>query len=108
MKSIKSLLDLPGRIYIFFDSVETKQKFIQQALSEGVPFGDGAIITERSLADIMVLETNGTVHYPGHFGILAFYSRDNSITRINYAKWISGDKKFVIKKKEIKRCTKAK
>lgn len=98
MQSIKSLLDLPGRIYLFFDSVETKQLFMQHALNENITFGDGVIVTDRNVSDIMVLETNATIHYPGYIGTLWFYTKDARLTRIDYAKWINNKNNYIIQK----------
>ena len=98
MQSIKSLLDLPGRIYLFFDSVETKQLFVQHALNENITFGDGVIVTDRNVSDIMVLETNATIHYPGYIGTLWFHTKDARLTRIDYAKWINNKNDYIIQK----------
>lgn len=98
MKLIKSLLDLPGRIYLFFDSVETKQLFVQHALNENITFGDGVIVTDRNVSDIMVLETNATIHYPGYIGTLWFRTKDARLTRIDYAKWINNKNDYIIEK----------
>lgn len=96
MRTIRELLTIEPKVYLYFDSAKTIELFKEIALKENIIFASGNLITEQQVGEIMVLNKNGTIHYPGFCGTMLFGSTHLSITRIHFSKWINGDDDYII------------
>ena len=86
MRTIRELLTIESRVYLYFDSGKTIGLFKEIALKENIIFASGNLIAEQQVGEIMVLNKNGTIHYPGFCGTMLFCSTHPSITIIHFSK----------------------
>lgn len=105
MKNTRTLTELrnslKGRIYIYLENKDICKKFLQDAENEGYRFGK-IKPTKSSGSNIIALEKNKKLSYVGFVGHIAFQCNggsDNSdFYRIDYRKFINGDKDYFFKK----------
>lgn len=91
MRTIKELINPTKKVYIIMRTKEMRFRFMSDAAREGITFSDGVKLTERSVDDIMVLQTDGTVCFLGFAGRMKYHhNKENSIC-INYEKYVDGD-----------------
>ena len=82
-RTIKELVKKNGRVYVYLGDSETGNQFMKQAESEGFTFTDGAKPTERCYAEIMA------------FGSGAKTIGNEELIRVDYKKYIAGDRKYI-------------
>ena len=93
-KTIRSLSERNGRVYVYLANSAIGEKFIQQAEKEGFTFGDGVKPTKRCYAEIMAVNRDITINFVGANGRIAFGSGaktigDEELIRIDFEKYIS-------------------
>lgn len=88
MRKIKDLINLNKKVYIILNNNEIREKFMRDAETEGITFGDGVRPTKRKAEEIMSLQPNGTICYVGWAGRLCFKSMQENIIRIDYEEYI--------------------
>lgn len=93
-KTIRSLSEQDGRVYVYLANSAIGEKFLQQAEQEGFTFGDGVKPTERCYAEIMAVNRDITINFVGIIGRIAFGSGaktigDEKLIRIDFEKYIS-------------------
>ena len=103
---ISDLFQHKGSLYVYCSSFAVKKRFEHDLIEQGFRFGDGVSPSEREIHDLMSVDRDYTLHYCGfiphvQFGSLQapIYCRRNSYngcTRIDYARFISGEDKYVI------------
>lgn len=99
-RTIKELVKKNGRVYVYLGDSETGNQFMKQAESEGFTFTDGAKPTERCYAEIMAVNRDITINFVGMNGRIAFGSGakiigNEVLIRIDYKKYIAGDRKCI-------------
>ena len=104
-RTIKALAEMKGRVHVYLPNREIGTRFIRQAEEEGFTFGDGVKPTapERGYSLIMGVNHNLTLNYVGIVGRMAFCSGcrkigDEKYLRIDFEKYINGEKRYYIKK----------
>ena len=95
MRSIKNLLKLNGRIYLYLQDEKIGKLFLENAEKEGFTFGDGVNPTKRKADSIFAINDDFTINYVGYIGHLAFNSSVDKIVRIDYYKYLSDDDEYV-------------
>ena len=96
-----------GRIYIYLDNEKIGKRFMQDAENEGYRFGK-IKPTENGWSDIIALESKKQLSYVGFVGHVCFQCNggDNgNLTRIDYEKYVNGDKNFIFKGKPLSETT---
>ena len=97
MRTIKNLLSLNGRVFVYLATEELAKLFLENAEAEGFTFGDGVKPTERHISDIFALHRDMTINYVGWAGHMAYENPDRVIgerlIRIDYGEYISGREK---------------
>lgn len=93
-KTIKSLSEQNGRVYVYLANSAIGEKFLQQAEQEGFTYGDGVKPTERCYAEIMAVNRDITINFVGANGRIAFGSGaktvgNEKLIRIDFEKYIS-------------------
>ncbi len=100
MRTIRNLLSMDGRVYVFLRSRNICRLFQEQAESEGFTFRDGVAPTNREFTDIFALNHDWTINYVGWAGHMAFRFPDavqgEPLIRVDYGKYMSGCADFVI------------
>ena len=88
-------------IYVYLASSALCDLFLQNAEKEGFTFGDGVKPAERERDDIFALNNDWTINYVGFVGHMAFANANNVINkkliRVDYGKYLSGNKDYIIK-----------
>ena len=97
MRTIKSLLNQKGRVYVFLRDTETALRFIRMAEGEGFTYGDGAALSSREISDIYALNGDFTVNTVGFAGHMAFYAKSGRIVRVDFAEYVSGGDDYILK-----------
>ena len=97
MKSISELSKLEGRVYVYLSSPEICKQFFEDAEAEGFTFGDGKKPSQKQTANIIALNSNGTLNYVGANGRIAYGSGakkvgEKMIIRIDYERYVSNNK----------------
>ena len=103
MRSIKDLLKFKGNINIYLNSSAVCTLFLKTAEAEGFTLGKDGKPTDSPYNDLIALHHDFTIAHHGYVGHLAF--RMNGKMRpavptiwIDYAKYISGDRKYIIRR----------
>ena len=104
MRTVGELLLNNGIIYVWFSTQELCRHFLKQAEREGFSFGDGVKPTKRETDDYLAINPDWTLNYIGLMGRMAFagakymgWGKDRQkIIRIDYAKYISGRRDYII------------
>lgn len=99
MRTITELSKLDGRVYVYLANVQIGEQFLQQAENEGFTFPDGVKPTKRCYEEIMAVNHDKTLNYVGANGRTAFGGgakkvNNESLIRVDYAKYVIGDKDF--------------
>lgn len=95
MRTIEELREVyAGKLHVYCKDEETAQRFLIDAEAEGFKFGD-IKPTENHTSDIYAVEGDKKIAYVNSVGRMAFQS-DYSV-RVDYAKYIAGDDKFIIR-----------
>lgn len=93
-KTIRSLSEQDGRVYVYLANSAIGEKFLQKAEQEGFTFADGVKPTERCYAEIMAVNRDITINFVGMNGRIAFGSGaktvgNEELIRIDFEKYIS-------------------
>lgn len=99
--NIRRIADLFGRrdkIYIYLANKEVGNRFLSDAEKEGFRFGDGISPTEREPDDVMAIHKDRTICYLGWAGHQFFYQQKCKIPRIDYERYINGERRCIFKK----------
>lgn len=99
-RTLKELVKKNGRVYVYLKDSETGNQFMQQAESEGFTFTDGTKPIKRCYAEIMAVNRDITINFVGMNGRIAFGSGakmvgNEELIRVDYKKYISGDRKYI-------------
>ena len=82
---------------------EGAARFLQMAEDEGFTFGDGVKPIKRECGEIMAINQDNTINFVGHIGAIAFQAGakkigNEELIRIDFDKYVSGEKHFLFKK----------
>ena len=107
MKLISELFRHKGYIFVYCSSVPVKQMFERHLDEQGFAFEDGTRVTERKIADVMVIGRDYTVKFCsrtfqmicGSLQDPVYVKGDHSrgSIRVDYARFISGEENYVIR-----------
>ena len=99
--NIRRIADLFGRkdkIYIYLANKEISNQFLKDAEKEGFRFDDGTSPTEREPDDVMAVHKNRSICYLGWIGHMRFYQPKCDVPRIDYERYINGERRYMYKK----------
>lgn len=99
MRTIRSLAEKNGRVYVYLANDEIGNKFLQEAEKEGFTFCDGVKPTERCYAEIMAVNHNITINFVGANGRIAFGAGaekigNENLIRVDFEKYIAGNEDY--------------
>ena len=97
MNTIKNLLSLDGRVYVYLSCREVGDKFLENAQAEGFMIGDKKP-TEAEHDSIFVLNHDMTLNYPSYIGHMAFHMPNScsyKIIRVDYEKYLAGGEDYI-------------
>ncbi|MCD8117931.1 MAG: hypothetical protein LUE29_00320 [Lachnospiraceae bacterium] len=99
-RTLKALAELGARVYVYCPDCRTKQQFIEKAEDEYFHYCDGKSLLEREPENIMALNQDKTVNFVGYIGHLAFRTSakmvgDKTLLKVDYRKYLAGDKNFI-------------
>ena len=90
MRTIRKLVNQEKNVYIILRTKEMQFRFMSDAAREGITYEDGVKTTERTVDDIMVLKTNGTICFLGFAGRMKYHHYKNQSLCIEYEKYVDG------------------
>ncbi|MBQ4568480.1 MAG: hypothetical protein IJA62_00235 [Ruminococcus sp.] len=96
MRTIRELINKDRKVYIFLRTKAMEYRFMSDAQREGITYSDGVEATERAVDDIMALRADGTICFLGWAGRMCCHYSKSGVLRIDYEKYISGEKDYVI------------
>ncbi|MCQ4023208.1 MULTISPECIES: hypothetical protein [unclassified Ruminococcus] len=96
MRKIRDLINNEKKVYIYLRNRATEYRFMSDAEREGITYGDGVKPTERLVDDIMALHDDGTICFLGWAGRMAYHYSKDTVKRIDYEKYISGETGYLI------------
>lgn len=85
-----------GKVYVYLASEKIGRIFFRQAEAEGFLFGDGIKPTGKHYSDIIAVHPDGTLHYVGTYGRMAFHSGDKTVRKIDFEKYIRNETHYVL------------
>lgn len=97
MNTVKNLLSLDGRVYVYVPDEKIAARFLENAQSEGFTVGDKKP-TEAGYSDIFALNGDMTLSYPGFIGHMAFRSPKAcsfKLIRVDYERYLSGSEDYI-------------
>lgn len=97
---------IKGKIYIYLDNEKIGKQFLQDAEDEGYKFGK-IKPTDNSWSNIIALGKHKHISYVGFVGHVAFQCGGNNkdLTRVDYEKYVNGDRNFLFKNKPLTEMT---
>lgn len=100
-RTIKALGQPDGRVYVYLADEATGRRFLEAAQAEGFTFPDGVLPTQRHYAEIMAVNANGTLHYVGAVGRIAFGSGakrvgESRLLRVDFRRYIAGEREYLM------------
>ena len=96
MRTIRQLINSEKKVYIFLRNKSIQSRFMCDAEHEGITFGDKVKPTERKADDIMALNADGTICFPGWAGRMCYHYGGDTAIRIDYEKYIDGAQNYII------------
>ena len=111
-RPISELFKHEGALYIHCASPAVKAMLARDLTEQGFRFRDGASPEQRELDSLMCIHRDYTIGFCGYVCQVQYnigpsdqleYCKENSergATRIDYARFISGDKKYVLRRKK--------
>ena len=100
--NIRRIADLFGRkdkIYIYLANRDIGNQFLKDAEKEGFHFGDGIRPTERTPDGVMAVYKNRELCYLSWAGHLFFYQKKCKIPRIDYERYVNGERRYIYQKR---------
>ena len=95
MRTIKHFISQESKVYFFMKDKDTCLRFYKDAEAEGITFG-GAKPTEKETSDLIALLPCGEICYVGWAGRMCYHNCNKGVLRINYEKYTSGNKEYLI------------
>ena len=95
MPTIKKFISKNKKVYFFMKDKDTCFRFYQDAEAEGITFS-GIKPTEKGTTDLVALLDSGEICYVGWAGRMCYHNCKINVLRIDYAKFISGEKDFLL------------
>lgn len=105
IENLRNVVD--GKLYIYCDNEKIGKQFMQDAEFEGYRFGK-IKPTENGWSDIVAVEKRKQLSFVGFCGHMNFQCNGGDgggLTRIDYEKYLNGDKNFVFKGKPFNETT---
>lgn len=95
MRTVRELIHTEKKVYILLRNEATRECFVHDAEREGVTYGDKVPLSERSVDDIMALQSDGTICFLGAIGRMCFQANPENVLRVDYEKYVSGEDDFI-------------
>lgn len=92
-----------GQLYIYCDNEKIGKQFLQDAENEGYRFGKMKP-TDNGWINIVALEKKKQLSFVGFCGHMNFQCNGGSnggLTRVDYEKYVNGEKNFIFKNKPL-------
>ena len=89
MRNIKDLINNEKKVYILLKNEDIAKRFMADAETEGITFGDGVKPSYRKPDDIMALLPDGTLCYVGFIGRM--YHKSEHCVCVDYDKYLKGE-----------------
>lgn len=86
----------PRHTYIFCRSSNIARLFLVNAAKEGFSFGNGDSPHEKETSDLFTINDDFTISYLGWAGHVLFKNAGGNIVRIDYGKYLSGAKDYIM------------
>lgn len=96
IRRIRDLLGRNEKIYIYLASERIGKEFLRNAEEEGLRFGEGSKPTQHRWSDVLAVMKNKTICYVGWVGRMRFHQRKCDLPRIDYERYMNGERKFGI------------
>ena len=98
MSTIKEIMEKHEKSYIVFKGIESKRRFVSDALKEGIVFTNGSLPELLNTDEVIVLYNNKTIAKLGWAGRVKYHNNRNQLPIIDYGKYLSGDNNYLIVK----------
>ena len=96
MRTIKELIGKEDKVYILLKTRAIRYRFMADAETEGITYGDGVTPTNREVDDIMALRADGTICFLGWAGHMCYHHSEGRVLRIDYERYITGADDYII------------
>ncbi len=96
MRTIKNLINPEKHIYVLFNNKDLCRQFLEQAEWEGFTIGDNGKPTDIEPTDVIAVQPNNKLCHLGFVSRMALRSKQKNIVRIDYEKYINGDRKYLV------------
>ena len=83
MSTIKEITEKYEKAYIVFKDIDSRRRFVSEALKEGVVFTNGSLPKLSNTDDVIMLYSNKTIARLGWAGRVNYYNNQD-ITKIKY------------------------
>ena len=97
MRTIRQLINPDKKVYIYMRGKAIRYRFMGDAEREGITYGDRVKPTEREVDDIMALQADGTICFPGWAGRMCYRLCGDKAIRVDYEKYIDDHDDYVIR-----------
>ncbi len=101
-RSISALAQSDGRVYVYLADEVTGRRFLEAAQEEGFTFPDRVLPTQRHYAEIMAVDADGTLHYVGAVGRIAFGAGaerigESRLLRVDFQRYAAGEREYLMR-----------
>ncbi len=103
MRTIRDLLTIKGNINVYLSSKAVCDLFLRNAEQEGFTYANGSRPTASAYNDLFALHHDFTISHHGFIGHEAFRLNGKMLpigptVWIDYAKYLAGDHKYIIRR----------
>ncbi len=96
MRTITNLIKPKIHVYVYFKSQDLCRHFLKQAESEGFTGGVSGKPTTMAASDILAVLPENKLCYLGYIGRMAYQTNADNVLRVDYEKYIKGEKEYLI------------
>ncbi len=96
MRTITNLIKPGFHVYVLFDNHSLCRQFLIQAEWEGFTIGDKQNPTEIDDTNVLAVLHDKKLCHLGFASHMALHSAQKNIIRINYGKYINGEKHYTL------------
>lgn len=95
MRTITNLINHEKHVYVILATKELCRQFLIQAEWEGFTVGENGKPTEIEYADVLAVLPDKKLCHLGFVSRMALHSNHKNVVRVDYEKYINGDKHFI-------------
>ncbi len=96
MRTITNLINPGIHVYVHFNTNNLCRQFLQQAEWEGFTIGENGKPTDIELTSVLAIQPGKRLCHLGWASHMAYHSKAKNVIRVDYEKYINGEKRYFL------------